>query len=489
VGFLGALVFERLAAWTRGKIALVASLVVWSGVVIYGYRFLRTPADAVWMSATIALVLGGSQALSRSLFSCMIPRGREASFFAIYEISSSGTSWIGPFIFALVVATTNSYRQALLSLIVLFVVGTLLLIFTDVERAFAEARGSSGERMDGPAPLAVASPPRWVRRVLDEGVVRLARLMRHVFFREVEVTGREGIPRGVPLVFVANHNNSVVDSVLLLALPGARPRMLAKSTLFSHPVMGPLLALAGALPVYRRQDASADVSRNFETFAHCRRVLAAGGQIALFPEGTSHNERRLPIKSGAARIVLEAEALQGPLGIRIVPVGLNYEAKDRFRSKVWVCVGHAVDPAVEVIRHREEPRAAVRALTERIAVALEEVTPGLEGLRVAAPELPERVHLAWRRIPYRIPGWISDGLSTTPDEPATYKLLAGLLAFPLAWGAETAIVARFAGLAWGLAMAVVAPASGYAALRLHEQWTPWTLGRRKDPPGPTWAGS
>ena len=486
VGFLGALGFERLAAWTRGKTALVASLVVWSGVVIYGYRFLRTPADAVWMSAIIALVLGGSQALSRSLFSRMIPPGREASFFAIYEISSSGTSWIGPLIFALVVATTNSYRQALLSLIVLFVTGTLLLIFTDVDRAFAEPR---------PTPLAGPRGPGWLRRVLDEAVVRLARLMVHVFFREVEVTGHEGIPRGVPLVFVANHNNSVVDSVLLLALPGVRPRMLAKSTLFSHPVMGPLLALAGALPVYRRRDAGADVSRNVETFAHCGKVLAAGGQIALFPEGTSHNEERpLPIKSGAARIVLEG-ALQGALGIRIVPVGLTYEAKDRFRSKVWVCVGHAVDPAAEIGRHEEEPRAAVRALTERIAVALEAVTCGVEG-RQPGPKLREKARPAWRQlggrilalpvvtlgcalnwIPYRIPGWISCGLSTTPDDRATYKLLAGLLAFPLAWAAETAIAARLAGPGWGLAMAVVAPASGYAALRLREQWRPRALSR------------
>lgn len=338
-------------------------------------------------------------------------------------------------------------------------------------------------RRDAPTPGVVVSRPRWLRRVLDEAVARLARLTLHVFFREVQVTGIERIPSGVPLVFVANHNNSVVDSVLLLALPGARPRMLAKSTLFSHPVMGPLLALVGALPVYRRQDPGAEVSRNFETFAYCRQLLAAGGQIALFPEGRSHSEaRRPPLRSGAARIVLDA----GP-GVRIVPVGLNYEAKDRFRSRVLVCVGHGIDPAAERILHRDDPRVAVRALTERIAAALEEVTPGVEWLRPnPAPPATTRPArrllggriLAWpvfalgcalNWIPYRIPGWISDGLSTNPDEPATYKLLAGLLAFPLAWAAETAIAVRFAGLGWGLALTVLAPASGYAALRLRER--------------------
>jgi len=97
------------------------------------------------MAAVIALVLGGSQALSRSLFSRMIPRGREAAFFGLYEVANSGTSWIGPFIFGLVVSVTNSYRQALLSLIVLFVSGGVLLVFTDTARAIREA-GSAGRQ-------------------------------------------------------------------------------------------------------------------------------------------------------------------------------------------------------------------------------------------------------------------------------------------------------------------------------------------------------
>jgi UMF1 family MFS transporter len=91
------------------------------------------------MAAVIAIVMGGSQALSRSLFSRMIPKGREASFFGLYEVSERGTSWLGPFIFGAVVAATNSYRQALLSVIVLFVVGTIMLYFTDTDCAIHEA--------------------------------------------------------------------------------------------------------------------------------------------------------------------------------------------------------------------------------------------------------------------------------------------------------------------------------------------------------------
>jgi len=143
VGFIGALAFERVARLAGAKNGLVLALVLWSCVVIYGYGFLETKGQAVAMGALIALVLGGSQALSRSLFSCMIPAGREASFFGLYEISASGTSWLGPFLFGQVVARTNSYREALLSLIVLFVLGTVGLAMTKTGRAMADARAES----------------------------------------------------------------------------------------------------------------------------------------------------------------------------------------------------------------------------------------------------------------------------------------------------------------------------------------------------------
>jgi UMF1 family MFS transporter len=145
VAFVGALVFARIADAVGAKRALVLSLVVWSGTIVYAYRFLQTPTQALGMAAVIALVLGGSQALSRSLFSCMIPSGREAAFFGLYEVANSGTSWIGPFIFGLVVSATGSYRQAVLSLIVLFVSGSVLLVFTDTARAIREA-ASAGRR-------------------------------------------------------------------------------------------------------------------------------------------------------------------------------------------------------------------------------------------------------------------------------------------------------------------------------------------------------
>jgi UMF1 family MFS transporter len=143
VGVGGALLFERIAGRIRAKNAILVSLVLWMGVVVYAYGFLSTTTQAWAMGAVIAIVLGGSQALSRSLFSLMIPPGREASFFGLYEISERGTSWIGPLIFGLVAGITSSYRQAILSVVVLFLVGMIGLLLTDTDEARREAGASS----------------------------------------------------------------------------------------------------------------------------------------------------------------------------------------------------------------------------------------------------------------------------------------------------------------------------------------------------------
>ncbi len=137
--FAGALIFERIARFLGAKRTILVSLVIWSAIVIYAYGFFENRTQAYVMGAFIGMVLGAAQALSRSLYSQMIPAGRESSFFGLYEISEKGTSWMGQLMFTIIVGATGSFRQAILGLIVFFVVGSIILLFTDTTRAIHEA--------------------------------------------------------------------------------------------------------------------------------------------------------------------------------------------------------------------------------------------------------------------------------------------------------------------------------------------------------------
>lgn len=213
----------------------------------------------------------------------------------------------------------------------------------------------------------------------DRFLRALARLVLKAFFREVETAGAERIPLHRPLVLVANHVNGLIDPILLMGPLPVVPRFLAKSTLWKNPLVRPFLDLAGAIPVYRRQDEGSDPAKNAETFARSHELLAQGGALALFPEGTSHSDPALkPLKTGAARIVLEAERKFPGLGARIIPVGLLFDAKQTFRSRALVQVGEPLDPAPEIALDPQDPIAAARQLTGRIDQALHEVTLNYE---------------------------------------------------------------------------------------------------------------
>lgn len=140
VAFGGALVFGQMAARIGAKRSVLYGIVMWTGVVAVGFilpegQFVLFLALAVG----IGLVLGGTQALSRSLYSQLVPLGRQAEYFSLYQAAERGTSWFGTFLFGLMFQLTDSYRPAILSLLVFFVVGGLLLVKVDVRKGIADA--------------------------------------------------------------------------------------------------------------------------------------------------------------------------------------------------------------------------------------------------------------------------------------------------------------------------------------------------------------
>ena len=203
-------------------------------------------------------------------------------------------------------------------------------------------------------------------------------LLLRLFFRIEPVSDpARSLELPGPVVFVGNHPNGLIDPGLFLILAKRKITFLAKAPLFSMPVLGWILKGLVALPVFRKQDGPGDTTKNEGTLAASADALVAGRAITIFPEGKSHSEPQLAeLKTGCARIALDA-ARRGA-DVMIVPMGLTYEAKNRYRSRVHAAAGApiAVKPFIE--KPGEDPHEAAKRLTAAIADAITEVTLNLE---------------------------------------------------------------------------------------------------------------
>ncbi|MHB1330163.1 MAG: lysophospholipid acyltransferase family protein, partial [Gemmatimonadales bacterium] len=224
-----------------------------------------------------------------------------------------------------------------------------------------------------------------------------------LFFRRIEIAGLRHIPAQGPVLFVINHPNALIDPLLVLCYAPRPVSFLAKEPLFRMPVIGWFVRAMDAIPVYRTQDA-ADMTKNRDTFRRARELLEGGGAIAIAPEGASHSESRLrPFKTGAARIALGA-GTSAP--VSIVPVGLDYSDKMKFRSSVLVYFGEPLRVEPAQLPTDGEPSAdAVATLTRAIEARLASV--------VVQADEHEALHLAKR---------IERVISAGSDDPKAWRL-------------------------------------------------------------------
>ncbi len=139
VAFGGAIAFNWVAGWLGSRRTIMLTLAIWIFAVALMYFWVYSVKQFYIAAAIVAMVMGGSQALSRSLFSFMIPKGQEAEYYSVYEISDKGTSWLGPLFFGAALSMTHNFRIAIMSLIVFFLAGLVLLSRVDVKRAALEA--------------------------------------------------------------------------------------------------------------------------------------------------------------------------------------------------------------------------------------------------------------------------------------------------------------------------------------------------------------
>lgn len=138
VAFVGSLLFNFLSQKFGNKNSLILSVFIWIIAIFYAYQWLYTESDFYLLSVIIGVVLGGTQAISRSIFSQLIPTGKEAEYFSFYELTDRGTSWFGTLLFGLSLQYTQSYRLAILSLLMFFIMGIIVLIRTNINKGIEE---------------------------------------------------------------------------------------------------------------------------------------------------------------------------------------------------------------------------------------------------------------------------------------------------------------------------------------------------------------
>jgi 1-acyl-sn-glycerol-3-phosphate acyltransferase len=211
---------------------------------------------------------------------------------------------------------------------------------------------------------------------------RLLRFATRVFFRNIEVVGLAGLPNpeNSAVVFCGNHPNSLLDPVLITAWCGRVTHFAAKDVLFSVPVLGFLLNLMGAVPIRRREDHGGGSQSNADAFRDLKQVLMRGGAMGIVPEGLSHDESHLaPLKTGAARIALEAAQAGCTVPIYLVPVGLVYFTRNRFRSSVLVQFGVPIEvPLPEASPAPAPTKTEVQTLTSQLEHQIRSLTINAE---------------------------------------------------------------------------------------------------------------
>jgi len=235
-----------------------------------------------------------------------------------------------------------------------------------------------------------------VEKGLRTAVGALLRVLLGIYFRRIETFHPERVPLEGPLLFTSNHPGSVNDAFVIGTSVPRQVHFVATVQLFRFKSLAWLLKQCGIIPINRVKDDPRAMRSVMETFEACFKVLEPGGAIGIFPEGVTYDDSQLKtVKTGAARMALELEHRHaGKLGLKIVPVGLTYSAKERYRSEVLAHFGEPISVAGFIGGYGERRKEAINELNAEIGRRIQSLIlhlPKLEEVRVV--EAVKRLYL------------------------------------------------------------------------------------------------
>ncbi|HCU11330.1 MAG TPA: hypothetical protein DGB72_04295 [Gemmatimonadetes bacterium] len=263
----------------------------------------------------------------------------------------------------------------------------------------------------------------------------------HWFYRDIRVTGRNRIPVSAPLLIAVNHQNALVDSLIVGWVVPRRIVMTAKATLLSNPLIALVFRVLGVVPLRRVSDEAresngpqVDRSRNTGAFEEILNLLGKSRAVLIFPEGKSHNEVGLePLKTGLARLALQARDKRSIKGVTILPLGLVFEDKGVPGTIAGVHVGEPIEmdswPNTDHVALTEEIAKRLRAVSEEAGLP----QPEASVVRESKTSLRERLialAASWGRLTHQLPVRIARSIavkrSTDADQPAMLTIMFGI---------------------------------------------------------------
>jgi 1-acyl-sn-glycerol-3-phosphate acyltransferase len=316
------------------------------------------------------------------------------------------------------------------------------------------------------------------------GVLRwLSGIALHWFYSDIQTEGTGRIPRAGPVLLAASHHNALVDALIAVWISPRRLTLTAKATLMDNVFLAWLMSLVGVVPLRRASDekkravaAELDPSRNAGAFDSLLAALENKRAILIFPEGKSHSEPALaPLRTGVARIALEARDVRGIEHLTIVPLGINFEDKGNPGTAVLAEVGEplALDSLGAV---------TVESLTAEVArrlaaVSLKQPKPSTDresvkrrgGIRPLASPLAAFGELTHRYI-INFARDLAVKRSRNPDDPAMLTIIYSLALILLSYVLQFSLVALLLGPVAAAIYVAVLPVSAYwAAHRAHRR--------------------
>jgi 1-acyl-sn-glycerol-3-phosphate acyltransferase len=309
----------------------------------------------------------------------------------------------------------------------------------------------------------------------------------HWFYRDIRVMNNERIPLKGPLFIAVNHQNALVDSLLIGWVTPRKVTMTAKATLLGNPFIGLLFRLVGVVPLRRASDEVAarakgralNRSRNEGAFRELLDTVENNGAVLIFPEGKSHNEPGLePLRTGLARLALSARDDRSVRSVKILPIGLVFEDKGAPGSVVDVHVGNTVEMDSWA---GNDPNELTDEISRRLRILSERASmPIVESYARTSRSAPLRDFLislaaAWGRITHELPVRFARRLvvrkTRDADQPAMLTMVVATGLALLVYAISFAVVSTLVHSAWisGLFVASLLLGAYWAAFKDHRR--------------------